>query len=431
MDDTQPADARDPQPPGAGWPAPPAPTAMPPPPVFGLGPAPLPPPAPPTSGGTSVRTVLIVVGASLALLCACGAGVVGLISWQLSQAVGSVFSHLVPATPRPGEVGSVYAVAFAPDGNTVAAGHGGLVLDHMIRLWDVRDPHAAPVVLQGHTGTVDGLAFSPDGRTLASVSEDRTLRLWTVRAPGTMPVIRTNAKGERFNGVAFSPDGQWLAAGSWRGVHLWRAGAGATAPALDLSGSAQAVAFSPDSRTLAGAEQGQLQFWDPRDPQASPTVVSAPGLTLPVTSLVYSPDGRHLAAASPDGVVRLWDLTALQARPTMLRLPPSAYSRFPPDIPALAFSPDGQTLVAACSDDLLRLWDMRKLTAAPVIWPHQGAQSVAFSPDGAWLASGGLGLSHGEVRVWPRAQANPTPIVFPDPQTYPYQEPWLGGPSAP
>jgi WD40 repeat protein len=74
----------------------------------------------------------------------------------------------------------VNAVAFAPDGRTLASASG----DQTVRLWDLSDrAHPSPLgpPLTGHTSLVNAVAFAPDGRTLASASYDRTVRLWDLR----------------------------------------------------------------------------------------------------------------------------------------------------------------------------------------------------------------------------------------------------------
>jgi WD40 repeat protein len=67
----------------------------------------------------------------------------------------------------------VGAVAFSPDGRTLAGGSA----DGTIILWDARSGKR-PRILDGHSDVVKSVAFSPDGKTLASGSADGTVKLW-------------------------------------------------------------------------------------------------------------------------------------------------------------------------------------------------------------------------------------------------------------
>ena len=80
---------------------------------------------------------------------------------------------------------AVWAVAFSSDGHWLASGSG----DQAVRLWDMHNRTAEPVVLRGHEREVSAVAFSSDGRWLASGSRDQTVRLWDMHNRTAEPVV--------------------------------------------------------------------------------------------------------------------------------------------------------------------------------------------------------------------------------------------------
>jgi WD40 repeat protein len=154
----------------------------------------------------------------------------------------------------------VRAVAFGPDGTTLAVNDGAA-----IQIWEVATGEPLRR-LEGHKAVLTCLAYSPNGRWLASGGQDRHLGLWAV-AEGTVQM--RIGHGEAVAAVAFSPDGRTLASGGADGlVRLWQVATAQEMAALEgHSGRVRALAFAPDGKTLASGGEtpngsGEICFWE-------------------------------------------------------------------------------------------------------------------------------------------------------------------------
>jgi WD40 repeat protein len=145
--------------------------------------------------------------------CALAVGVDHVLVELLGPSTGDRQSRLTDPGPvratQPGGQANVFvaAVAFSPDGATVAAGCS----DGVIRLWDVASGDLRRTV-SGHVGDISRLAFAPDGRTLASQGKDNVLNLWHL-ATGQR-LLSLDTRGHSLHGLAFSQDGRMLVTGA-------------------------------------------------------------------------------------------------------------------------------------------------------------------------------------------------------------------------
>ncbi|HKB38866.1 MAG TPA: c-type cytochrome domain-containing protein, partial [Gemmataceae bacterium] len=163
-----------------------------------------------------------------------------------------------------------------------------------------------------------------------------------------------------------------------------------------LAAPVAALAYDPDSATLAAGGQGEALLVDPKNGEVRGRL---PGQNGKVTALSFSGSGRLLAIASGDvgtaGEVRLYrpDKGAWVPAGDAAKLKGHADAIY-----ALAFRPDGKVLATAGYDRLIKLWDLETGKLLRDLKDHSDAvYGVAFSPDGKLLASGSADRT---VKVW-------------------------------
>jgi WD40 repeat protein len=327
-------------------------------------------------------------------------------------ATGREAVTLAPAADgvlTPGD--SILTVAFSPDGTQLAAAAGSYyhtTTPTGIQVWNAHSGQTLGA-LKGHPGGVIHLTYSPDGRTLASCSFDRTVRLWDAKSYQEVRALRGHEAPPVW--ASFRRDGRRLAtAGEDGTVRVWNTDTGEEL--LSLRGhtaEVYAVTYFPAGDRLASAGMDRvIRVWDASGIQQARTLGRH---AQQVSAVAVSPDGRWLASAGGDRVVFLWDLqSGGQPRPV------GGHDR---PVCGLAFSPDSSRLATASGDwkeaekeqGQVRLFELpsgRELFARRA---HPGlAWTVAFSPDGRRLVSGGgENFRPGAVRAWDAASGAELP----------------------
>jgi len=274
--------------------------------------------------------------------------------------------------------GPAVSLAFAPDGSRLAA----LSANGQLRLWN---PHSGRMEANATvplTNEVRLLQFSTDGSALA-VCDNHELTWWDVTAQRPRDAFPRARHGSPAD--AMSPDGRLLASGGWSGCRVWDL---TTAQEVAVSRSrrnlAYSVAFSRDGRFLATGVPGGVLLHNLQPTEPFDLLRSRPGLR----GLAFAPDSRFLAA-SGERQLEVWAVAARQTVAAWRGHGASTYG--------LAFSPDGKLLATASDDKLVKLWDTSAYTNLASLPAHRAwVRSLCFSPDGRLLAT----IDGRAVRLW-------------------------------
>jgi len=295
--------------------------------------------------------------------------------------------------------------------------------------------HAA---VSAHAAAVSGDLIADSqalGTTNPSLARQESIAAWRINPSpqawyamlnaATLPGLAVLPSSNPVEAVAISPDGKTLAAGT--------AGFGGTVQLRELAtrkliatlhpnGGVWTLAFSPDGQILAvgtrggTGETGTVQLWDLATRKLIANFNAGPD-----SSAAFSPDGHTLAIGIADDV-ELWDVATGQQIAAFTAGGQVKTAAFTASgmVDSVAFSPDGHALAVGTGtyvNDVTevgtaRVWDLATRRPTAIFTTTGLVESVAFSPGGQTLAAGtAIYPSDGDagaVHVWDLATRRQT-----------------------
>ncbi|MGW4243591.1 nSTAND1 domain-containing NTPase [Nocardia sp. NPDC004722] len=294
--------------------------------------------------------------------------------WDVSQPNNPTL--LAPAfaiTPESAGQTGVVDLEFRPDSAVLAVGITPESGSHGVaQLWDLADPGHPRLASSREIdrGSMTALAFAPDGRTLA-VAVGESVAVWNVTDPADPALLvddlavtagscHSAVDDHRYEclpeprTVAFTTDGRSVLAGTSTGdIHTWSL---PTALTATVPGSDEISGFAANGTELAVglANRDTATLWDIRNLQA-PRTITQYRFRAGLGSSQLSSDGTLLLTMDIDrGTVTVLDVTdpaAIHARGTWTFPDPSAFRYW-------NISPDFRTAVTIDAQQMMQLWDL-------------------------------------------------------------------------
>jgi WD40 repeat protein len=232
-------------------------------------------------------------------------------------------------------------------------------------------------------------ALSPDGHTLAAVNESGLITLLNL-TNGEEQAHLLNNSTNLITAIAFSPDSQSLATTNSDTLTLWNVQSGEQTSTIPMQSqdAVRNLTFSPNGENLAGiAGQSAIKVWNVSSGSQQWLFQTA---TTSVNEIAFSPESDLLASSGNDGQLKIWDINTGQNIASMTNTSATAFTN-------LTFNSTG-ILAAIDADGNISLWDPAFAYQQQILADPQASTKVfVFTPNATKLASSSLNT---QLNIW-------------------------------
>uniref|UniRef100_A0A061S7R3 THO complex subunit 3 n=1 Tax=Tetraselmis sp. GSL018 TaxID=582737 RepID=A0A061S7R3_9CHLO len=236
--------------------------------------------------------------------------------------------------------------------------------------------------LHGHREKVYCVAWSCEGNKLASGSSDKTIRIWNTdsSSQGKFAKTEVELKGhsESVDTLSWDPThpDRLVTASSDKTVRLWDTRSNKCAECITGSSQQINVVWSPDGRTIAaGSRDDDISFVDVRKFKITKTHK----YPYQVNEIAWSRCGTCFFITSNSGSIEMMSYPSMELVRSLKAHSSCCYS--------IAFDPAGKYLASGGGDALVGLWDLEELICTHTfIRMDTPVRAIDFSHDSKHLA---------------------------------------------
>jgi len=194
----------------------------------------------------------------------------------------------------------VKTVDFSYDSSKLISGCN----DKKLRLFDLNDYAAEPIIFNGHTSSIKKCIFLDNSNKVLSIADDKTMRVWDVKNGEEISSLGlSNIPAS----IEVSRDGKLVILAQGKSVELYDSESLKKLNEFTIPNTVSAASIHPQNKEFVVADEN---FTLNKYSIANGSVLeSFKGHFGPIHSIQFSPDGEIYASGSEDGTLRLWQNT--------------------------------------------------------------------------------------------------------------------------